>query len=253
MEEILKQIGLTGYEIRVFLTLLKFGSLNARMVSDKSKVPYGRIYDTVNELRRKGLISVIQGKIKLYKVVDPNITIKNILEERKKLLTELQEKIDEETKKIKIEKPEEKLEEKLTITSGRKSILNTVMNFFDTAKKEVLSITTYEVSPSFLRHVFRAIKRGVKAKTIVTLVSEKNLALIKEGMKRGDKLKYYLVPGLRLAIVDKEKAIVSVVNPLNKEDRVNIMIDSKDFADSLANYHDLLWEKAMDIKILLKK
>lgn len=49
-------MNLTQYEIALYLTLIREGSLNARDLSDKSDVPYSRIYNILSMLLDKGYV-----------------------------------------------------------------------------------------------------------------------------------------------------------------------------------------------------
>jgi sugar-specific transcriptional regulator TrmB len=50
----MENLGLTGYEIRVYLSLLDTGSMTASDISKKSGVPYSKIYEVLNTLEDKG-------------------------------------------------------------------------------------------------------------------------------------------------------------------------------------------------------
>ena len=50
----METLGLTGYEIRVYLSLLDSGSMTASDISKKSGVPYSKIYEVLNSLEAKG-------------------------------------------------------------------------------------------------------------------------------------------------------------------------------------------------------
>ncbi|NIP61304.1 MAG: helix-turn-helix domain-containing protein [Nitrosopumilaceae archaeon] len=52
----LEKIGLTSYEIRTFSALLKAGELTASDLSQKSGVPYSKIYEVLGTLEEKGWI-----------------------------------------------------------------------------------------------------------------------------------------------------------------------------------------------------
>ena len=56
VKEALRNIGLTEYEISIYLTLISSGALNARDLSDKSGVPYSRIYNILQMLEEKSFI-----------------------------------------------------------------------------------------------------------------------------------------------------------------------------------------------------
>ena len=52
----LEKIGLTSYEIKTFSALLKSGEMTASDLSQKSGVPYSKIYEVLGALEDKGWI-----------------------------------------------------------------------------------------------------------------------------------------------------------------------------------------------------
>ena len=52
----LEKIGLTSYEIRTYTCLVNIGELNASEISQKSGVPYSKIYEVLGTLEEKGWI-----------------------------------------------------------------------------------------------------------------------------------------------------------------------------------------------------
>jgi HTH-type transcriptional regulator, sugar sensing transcriptional regulator len=50
----MESLGLTSYEIKVYLSLLETGSMTASDISKKSGVPYSKIYEVLNSLEDKG-------------------------------------------------------------------------------------------------------------------------------------------------------------------------------------------------------
>ena len=52
----LEKIGMTSYEIKTYTSLLKGGELNASELSQKSGVPYSKIYEVLGSLEEKGWI-----------------------------------------------------------------------------------------------------------------------------------------------------------------------------------------------------
>ncbi len=56
LKESLKDLGFTEYETSIYLTLVTEGSLNAKELSKKSKVPYSRIYQILQSLIGKGFV-----------------------------------------------------------------------------------------------------------------------------------------------------------------------------------------------------
>ena len=52
----LEKIGLTSYEIKTYSSLLKTGPITASDLSQKSGVPYSKIYEVLGTLEEKGWI-----------------------------------------------------------------------------------------------------------------------------------------------------------------------------------------------------
>jgi sugar-specific transcriptional regulator TrmB len=68
---ILKPLGLSDYEIRVFITLIGVGPTNYRTLVKESNVPTGKIYQVLSNLESKGFIEADQGSPKLFKAIEP--------------------------------------------------------------------------------------------------------------------------------------------------------------------------------------
>src|SRR3989338_11664203 len=72
MEAILSKIGLTKNEAKVYLTLLDLGTAQAGQITEKSGVHRRNVYDAIDRLMEKGLISfVIVNNKKLFSPVNP--------------------------------------------------------------------------------------------------------------------------------------------------------------------------------------
>jgi HTH-type transcriptional regulator, sugar sensing transcriptional regulator len=66
------RLGLTSGEARVFLSLLKLGSAKVGQIIKDSQVSYSKVYDVLNRLSSKGLVShIIRGNVKYFNAVEP--------------------------------------------------------------------------------------------------------------------------------------------------------------------------------------
>ena len=52
VKDALRDIGLTDYEISIYLTLISKGPMDARELSEASGVPYSRIYNILTQLEK---------------------------------------------------------------------------------------------------------------------------------------------------------------------------------------------------------
>jgi sugar-specific transcriptional regulator TrmB len=67
-------LGLSGYEARAYLALLRLGEASPREVAEEAGVPTQRIYDVLRRLSRRGLVSRVgEGR---FRAVDPERALK---------------------------------------------------------------------------------------------------------------------------------------------------------------------------------
>ncbi|RJS74564.1 TrmB family transcriptional regulator [Candidatus Bathyarchaeota archaeon] len=62
----LREIGLTEYETRAYMYLLRTGATTASRISGNANVPYSKIYEVLNSLERKGWIETRSGRPRRY-------------------------------------------------------------------------------------------------------------------------------------------------------------------------------------------
>lgn len=68
----LRELGLTDYEARAYLSLLEKGSMTASQVSEVADLPYSKIYETLNALDKKGWIKIERGRPSRYYPKSPS-------------------------------------------------------------------------------------------------------------------------------------------------------------------------------------
>ena len=73
----LEKIGLTSYEIRTFTSLLTAGELTASELSQKSGVPYSKIYEVLGTLEEKGWIGSDESRPTRYFAKSPSTGIES--------------------------------------------------------------------------------------------------------------------------------------------------------------------------------
>jgi len=101
--EVLKQLGLSEGEIKVYFALLELESSTVGRIIEKSAVPDSKIYSILEKLKEKGLVSfVIKNNVKHFQASDPK-NILRLLDEKEKAIRmqkkEFEEKIIPEIEK----------------------------------------------------------------------------------------------------------------------------------------------------------
>lgn len=77
----LLNVGLTEYESRAYLTLIRNGNLTATEISKNGNIPRTKIYFVLENLVKKGLAIRVPGKFKKYSVVQPENGFSRFFEE----------------------------------------------------------------------------------------------------------------------------------------------------------------------------
>ncbi|MEA2037202.1 MAG: helix-turn-helix domain-containing protein [Nanoarchaeota archaeon] len=94
--QLLEQIGLSKREIRVYSSLIDLGQTTTGPLVKKSGVPNSKVYEILEKLINKGLVSyIIKGKTKYFQTTDPKNLLYFLDEKRGKvneLVCELEKK-----------------------------------------------------------------------------------------------------------------------------------------------------------------
>jgi len=91
MDAILREIGLTDSEQKVYRALLLLGYATRGSIVDKSGIAGSKVYEILEKLREKGLVSIyIENKIKHFKAANPK-QILSYVHDRQEKLKELEE------------------------------------------------------------------------------------------------------------------------------------------------------------------
>lgn len=246
MEKTLEKLGLSRNEAKVYLALLDTGLTSAKLIIEKTNLHRQLVYDALNLLIEKGLVSyVIQANRKYFKAANPkqfldyfNKKRKEIQEEEqlfKKILPELETK-----RKSKLEEQEATIYRGL---KGIKSLLDDIIN----ERKELITIGTSDIkAEAFSYHLkfnlprFHKIREQKKIPFKILLSED-----LKQRAKYFNTLKYS-----KAKILPKEFTSNSSTNIYG--DKVSIMmwgsqpfgvlIKSKDIAEAQRKHFNLLWK-----------
>jgi len=86
----LARLGLTTYEARAYVALVRRDSFTAAQVSRQSGLPRQRIYDVLSSLVGKGLASTRPGTVVKYAAVDPEAAIERLVASRREAMAEIE-------------------------------------------------------------------------------------------------------------------------------------------------------------------
>jgi sugar-specific transcriptional regulator TrmB len=236
MNEVLKEIGLSETESKVYIALLELGSALAGEITKKSGVNRTNVYDALERLIVKGLVSyVVTANRKVFEPVQP--------ERLKEILKEKEEKLDSVMDDLISRYKMSKEKEEATIFKGKKGI----QSIFEDVLTEGNDLYAYgaesrfgDMFPAYQKHWNdRRAKSGIKVKMIY---NEKVRARkIKEKLKLLSMRflpKHYDFPSMVMIYGNKVVTIVWTDLPFG------FMIRSKDSAKSNMHFFEILWNVA---------
>ncbi|MBU4493132.1 MAG: hypothetical protein KKA61_02080 [Nanoarchaeota archaeon] len=247
MELLLRQIGLTEYEVKAYLALLKTEPTTAYKLGKLSGIPTGRIYDVADNLVSKGMIAVLSGRPKYLKAINPKIAVSALLTKKENEWKKNKEQINKIINKLEKKKIQE---EPITLSKGRESFYYNILDLHNIAKKELLTIvgglTAVKKGVDLETASKTAIKRGVNFRMILPL-NKKNEDSAKEMIKMGINIRSYPIKGLRLNIVDGKICVLTLVDKSLSYERATIRVENPVFCRGMKHLFNALWEKAKPI------
>jgi len=87
IEKTLEDLGFTKGEIKVYLTLLNIGETTTGKIIEKAKISGGKVYQILDKLEDKGLVShIVKNKTKYFSASSPKRIFDYLNEEKEKLV-----------------------------------------------------------------------------------------------------------------------------------------------------------------------
>ena len=133
----LDKVGLTSYEIRTFTSLLKGGELTASDISQKSGVPYSKIYEVLGTLEEKGWVGSDDSRPTKYFAKSPATALETTKQKLEQDFKENQNVILNELIPL-YEKSGTSERPDIWVLSGTVNIASKVLEMVESCKNEVM-------------------------------------------------------------------------------------------------------------------
>ncbi|MBU2589957.1 MAG: hypothetical protein KJ939_02765 [Nanoarchaeota archaeon] len=238
----LKKYGLTEYESKVYIALVKQGLSSAYEISKKSTVPYGKIYPVLASLEEKKFIRKLSGKPQRFVALDPKLVIEEQVRKKEQellMFKQQSEKSIKELGSLSQKKYEEPLEN-IRIIEGYKNYLNLSVELHKKAKKCWCSISELSTYKPHIDAYKDCIKRGIKVKMLVS-IPEATPDKIKLWKKVGIELRGVQLQPTKFSIIDNE----SVTLRLTRQKKyISLWIQNPALAEIMNGYFQTLWVNA---------
>lgn len=238
MKAELKKLGLTENESKVYLALLEIGSTNAGQIIKKTKIHRNIVYDNLEKLIEKGLVSfVIIKNTKYFETTSSNEFEEYIKKQKQEVLNK--EKIMKQLlPEIKKKRPVERKNE-ATIFKGQKG-LKTILEKITKTKSEILVFGTgwgmkETMGTYYEQWHLKLKKKKIRAK--ILLPKHKKGKFLKPFIAR------YLseediIPSTICVYEDK------VLNVMWDKEPIAILMTSDQISKSYRKYFNILWKQS---------
>jgi len=228
----LEKIGLSGNEIKVYLTLNDNSSMKAGRVSKLAKLDRSSVYNALKLLLEKGFVSyVMVGQVKYFQAVGPKRFLEYVKEQEediKSIISELDER-----HKVK------KVEGQVRLFKGLKGVKSIFLDIARTGKDNYVFGSEGQFSERLddFSYQFDLLKKEKKIKTKM---------IIRKGRKENDsKTSEYRF----LDNVDESPAVTNIYGDkiaiiIWTDEPEAVLIENAAVAKAYKSYFDVLWKNA---------
>lgn len=246
LEELLKEIGLSGYESKIYLSLLDLKKATSGEILKKSELRTGKIYEILESLKKKGFVSeIIENNVKKFSPTDPKRIYdyldkkKSIIEKYedslKGILPAIMERINNNKEPIKIEI--------FTGYEGYKiASLKEVSRYKKGAQLYVLGVLPEEKYPKLIHSFYM---QNVQSKR-----SFNNIKIKKVFSEEARSQKIYKEKGTESRYIPYNSPItINIIDDLTileifSHEVIMISIESKEISKSFIDQFELIWKIA---------
>jgi len=241
-EELLREIGLSLNESKIYESLLKIGEASVQEISLKSKVHRRNVYDSISKLIEKGLASevFVKGE-KNFKAINPRRLLEIIKEKEEKVnkaLPEMQKKYES------VEEKEEAYFHRGI--EGFKNYLNDILKTKETVY--FIGAKAFWLDPR-LQHFLTRFERerkklGIKFMHLFDYeVKEQKPEILKlVGKPYRFMPKQYSSPTAVDIFGDYVVTFVGVQPGLLQEDSIQFVLKSRRLADGYRKFFNFMWD-----------
>src|SRR3989344_2055556 len=239
MEGILSKIGLTKNESKIYLALLNLGTAQAGQITEKSGVHRRNVYDAIDRLMEKGLISFVTvNNKKLFSPVNPRRFLE-LIEEKKFELDNLKSDFDNIMPELELKAA---LQQKHDVrfykgVEGLKSVYEDIIR----TGKDYIGYGPGQYIEAILKHYFKhfvnkRIKSRIRLMLIYDEASRNTVKVNALSDVRYIPDQYSSRAALRI-YGDKVALLL-----LSEEDPLAIVIKNKAISDGYRKYFEIMWK-----------
>jgi len=253
--DVLKNLGLTSCQARIYLSLLSYGASTVKQISIVSKIAREEVYLVLPKLHALGLIEKILERPTKYKAIPVQECISNLLEERKSKTFELEMQSKELIQKYKQTNYNGKNSTQLgqfIFVPSKQALIHRIKNSVTHAEKSIDILTsckrlTYACN-SLYETIQDAWNRGVKGRAIINIPNENHLDVVNRcWSKPSAELRYFLKsPKTVIAMYDKKEVYIFTEPEADLTESPALWSNYPSIISVIDDFFEVLWSNAME-------
>ncbi len=244
--QILEEIGLTKTEIKIYLALLKLGQTTTTNIVREAKIHASKVYEFLNKLIQKGLVSYVIKSNKKYFSVSDLESLKELLREKKQKIKEQEENLNKILPQLKAIKKSEKDIIKSEIYEGLrgvKSIYEKILLTLNKGETQYIigapRIGNERIEGFLMEWHKKRIKKGIRCNYIYDS-NVRDYGKVREQMPL-TQVRYLpknIISPVWIEIF-KDNVIIAHIKGFNA---ILFLIQDKEIAKSYLDYFKLIWK-----------
>ena len=239
----LQELGLTEGESKVYVALLGLGPSTVGPIVKRSGVAYSNIYEILNRLSDKGLVSfILKEKTKYFQAEDP-VRINDYLDKKEEDLQKSRDSFEDLFPKLEKLNKFSGQKEEAEMFVGTKGLLTAFERLLRSASKKEKGVffyvhdpTYYEKAESFYMKSWQLIKKYGNSWRGISNIEFKKTRLTSQYPKSIEQ-RYVNFPVPGTIDIMGDKVLITVW----RDRPVGILINSKELAESYKQYFQSVW------------
>ena len=268
--ENLRKLGFNNYEAKGYLALMERKSLTATQISVVSGIPRTKVYDVTESLMKKGLCSLVPGKINKYRASEIDAAVDRLLEENQKVFIERKEQIREASGNLREQlsnmyrDTSENVDpfDYIEIIKEPNLIQKRFMQLVGSAKEEILVFSKgpysgpQEKIEEQIDQEKDVLKHGISGRCIYEIPTDEDekkwfFKLVEQAVNAGEEARVIDELPMKLAVFDTRIVLLALEDPISRRPSFTTqVIEHRSLAKGLTILFETLWAQAEDFHVL---
>lgn len=251
----LTRLGLTSYEAKAYLALIRRDSYTAAQVARQSGLPRQRIYDVLGSLVQKGLATSRPGSVVKYAATAPELAVERLIEAHRNQLAEMERDarrmIADLTPSYQAGQMHTDPLEYIEVLRDRRAINERFAELQESVKREILVFTKppYATPPQENVGGLELVTRAHAARSIYefSIFDDPGaVEAVRRFIEAGEEARFRPQLPLKLVIIDETIVMFGMQDPVaGSEDLTIVVVEHPDLAKVLKTSFDATWAQGL--------